>query len=299
MKPADFTMHRPRTVEEALDLLARHEYAKPLAGGQSLVPLLNFRLARPEHVIDLDGLARLGELRRTATGLSIGAMVRQRHAERSRAVAADCPLLADALPWVAHPPIRNRGTIGGSIAHADPAAELPAVVRALDGTMRAASTRGTREIPAAEFFRTHLTSALEPDELLVEIDLPRAPARTGAAYLEVSRRLGDFALAGAAVQVTLAADGAVQDARICLSGVGEAPHRCIEAERLLAGRPLDEALARAAGEAARDGLQPTSDLHASAAYRQEVAGTLVERALPRAAAAAVARNGSHSREDAA
>ena len=299
MKPGDFTLHRPRTLDEALALLARHDDAKPLAGGQSLVPLLNFRLARPEHLIDLDGLARLGELRRTAAGLSIGAMVRQRQAERSPAVAADCPLLTAALPWVAHPPIRNRGTVGGSIAHADPAAELPAVVRALDGTLRAASTRGTREIPAADFFRTHLTSALEPDELLIEIDVPRAPASTGAAYLEVSRRHGDFALAGAAVQVTLAPDGAVEEARICLSGVGEAPHRCAEAERLLAGRHLDDALARAAGDAAREGLQPTGDLHASAAYRRDVAGTLVERALPRAAAAAAARDGSHSREDAA
>jgi aerobic carbon-monoxide dehydrogenase medium subunit len=299
VKPGDFTLHRPRSVREAVELMARHEFAKPLAGGQSLVPLLNFRLARPEHVIDLDGLARLGELRRTATGLSIGAMVRQRQAERSPAVARDCPLLAAALPWVAHPPIRNRGTIGGSLAHADPAAELPAVVRALDGTMRATSARGTRDIAAADFFRTHLTTALEPDELLTEIDLPRALGRTGAAYLEVSRRHGDFALAGVAVQVTLSPDGVLEDVRICLSGVGETPYRCTEAERLLAGGRLDDALALAAGDAAREGLHPTGDLHAPAEYRRDLAGTLVERALPQAAAAAAARNGSHPREDTA
>lgn len=298
MKPADFTLHRPGTVGEALELLAAHDDVKPLAGGQSLVPLLNFRLARPEHLVDLDHLARLGEVRRTTTGLTIGAMVRQRQAERSTAVAADCPLLAAALPWVAHPPIRNRGTIGGSIAHADPAAELPTVARALDATMRAASVRGTREIPASEFFRTHLTNALEPGELLVEVDLPRAPARTGAVYLEVSRRHGDFALAGAAVQVTLDADGAIDQARICLSGVSDAPHRCSESERLLTGRHLSRELTRAAGDAAREELRPTSDLHATAAYRRDVAGTLIERALPAAVAAAAARNGN-AREDVA
>jgi aerobic carbon-monoxide dehydrogenase medium subunit len=299
MKPADFTLHRPRTLDEALEVMASADSVKPLAGGQSLVPLLNFRLARPEHLVDLDGLARLSELRRTPARLEIGAMVRQRRAERSRAVAADCPLFAAALPWVAHPPIRNRGTVGGSIAHADPAAELPAVVRALDATLRAASVRGTREIAAAEFFRTHLTTALEPDELLVQIDVPRAPARTGAAYLEVSRRHGDFALAGAAVQVTLGSSGAIDDARICLSGVAETPHRCTGAERLLVGRHLDAGLAAAAADSAREDLEPTSDLHASADYRRDVAGTLVERALPRAVAAAAERDGTHAREDAA
>jgi carbon-monoxide dehydrogenase medium subunit len=298
VKPADFTLHRPGTVGEALELLARHDDVKPLAGGQSLMPLLNFRLARPEHLVDLDGLARLAELRRTAKGLTIGAMVRQRQAERSAAVAADCPLLAAALPWVAHPPIRNRGTIGGSIAHADPAAELPAVARALDATMRAASVRGTRDIPASEFFRTHLTSTLEPDELLVEVELPRAPVGTGAAYLEVSRRHGDFALAGAAVQVTLDAGGAIEEARICLSGVADAPHRCTESERLVAGGHLHAELARAAGDAAREELRPTGDLHATAAYRRDLAGTLIERALPAAVAAAAARNGT-ARKDVA
>lgn len=298
MKPAEFTLHRPQTVDEALELLAGHEDAKPLAGGQSLMPLLNFRLARPQHLIDLDRLAQLGELRRTPQGVSVGAMVRQRQAERSPALRVDCPLVAAALPWVAHPPIRTRGTVGGSVAHADPAAELPAVMRALDATIRAASVRGVRDIPAADFFRTHLTNALEADELLVEIELPRTPARTGAAYLEVSRRHGDFALAGVAVQVTLGLEGTVEDARICLSGVGDVPHRCSEAERLVTGRPLDEEIARAAGDAARASVRPTGDLHATAEYRRDVAGTLVERALPQAVARAADRNGSNPREDA-
>jgi len=289
MKPARFELHRPHALGDVLELLATHEYAKPLAGGQSLLPLLNFRLARPEHVVDLEGVASLGELRRTEGGLSIGAMVRQRQAERSRAVGSDCPLLAAALPFVAHPPIRNRGTVGGSVAHADPAAELPTVVRALDGVLRVSSVRGTREIPAAEFFRTHLTTALEPDELLVDVDLPRALPHTGAAFLEVSRRQGDFALVGVAVQVTLDAGEEIADARICLSGVADTPRRCAEAERALAGTRLDERVARAAAEATRDSLEPTGDLHASRAYRRAVAGTLVERALLLAAARAADR----------
>jgi carbon-monoxide dehydrogenase medium subunit len=299
MKPADFSLHRPRALGEALEQLASLDDAKPLAGGQSLVPLLNFRLARPEHLIDLDGLARLAELRRSSSGLSIGSMVRQSQAERSRAVAADCPLLVAALPWVAHPPIRNRGTIGGSVAHADPAAELPAVVRALDGTLVAASVRGTREIPAADFFRTHLTTALEPDELLVSVELPRAAPRTGATYLEVSRRQGDFALVGVAVQVVLGPEGAIADARICLSGVADTPLRCTDAERALVGERVDAGTMRAVREATREGLEPTGDLHATASYRRDVAGTLVERALPLVMAAAADRNGSQQREEAA
>lgn len=299
MKPAEFSLHRPGTVDEALELLASLEEAKPLAGGQSLVPMLNFRLARPEHLIDLDALGNLAELRRTPAGLSIGAMVRQSQAERSAAVDADCPLLAAALPWVAHPPIRNRGTVGGSIAHADAAAELPAVVRALDGMLVAASVRGTREISAADFFRTHFTTALEPDELLVAVELPRVAPHTGVAYLEVSRRQGDYALVGAAAQVTIGPDGTIAEARICLSAVADIPRRCTEAERALVGQRIDEGTARAAAEAAREGLEPLDDLHATGAYRRDVAGTLVERALPLASARAADRNGSQQQEEAA
>jgi carbon-monoxide dehydrogenase medium subunit len=167
VKPPDFDLHRPATLGAALALLASHaDDARVLAGGQSLMPLLNFRLARPGHVIDIGRLAELGELAETPSGLVVGAMVRQSRAERSPAVAARCPLLAAALPWIAHPPIRARGTVGGSLAHADPAAELPSVAVALDATFVAASSRGRREIVAADFFQAYLTTALRPDELL-------------------------------------------------------------------------------------------------------------------------------------
>lgn len=291
MKPVDFHLHRPETRAEALALLHEHaDDVKVLAGGQSLVPLLNFRLARPGHVVDIGRIASLavvhrtrGEpVHRTRSELVIGSMVRQAQAEHSRAVAADAPLLAAALPNIAHPPIRNRGTVGGSLAHADPAAELPAVATALDAVFVAASTRGEREIPVAEFFRTHLTTTLDADELLTEIRFLAAPPGTGAAFLEVARRRGDFALVGAAVQVTL--DGErIADARVCFTGVAQIPHRCPEAERILRGATASSPEVREAAEAARRSMQPSGDLHATAAYRKDVAGTLLARGVAEAA----------------
>jgi CO/xanthine dehydrogenase FAD-binding subunit len=205
VKPVDFDLHRPGTVEEALELLAAFgEDGKVLAGGQSLVPLMNFRLARPEHVIDIGRLSALTELRASPGEVVAGSMVRQSRAERSPGIAARCPLVTAALPNIAHPPIRARGTIGGNMAHADPAAELPSVAVALGATFVAVSTRGRREIPAAQFFDTYLTTALEPDELLTEIRFPVAEPHTGAVFLEVARRRGDFALVGVAAQVTAA-----------------------------------------------------------------------------------------------
>jgi aerobic carbon-monoxide dehydrogenase medium subunit len=252
-----------------------------LAGGQSLVPLLNFRLARPDHIIDLGRLAALGTVDETPGGLVVGAMVRQSQAERSPAVAARCPLLAAALPWIAHPPIRARGTIGGSLAHADPAAELPSVAVALDATFVAVSTRGRREIAAADFFQAHLTTALEPDELLAAVRFPAAAAGTGAAFCEVSRRRGDFAMAGVAAQVTLA-DGAIVDARICVSGVAGVPLRCAGSERALLGSRAGAGTLRLAADAALDILDPPGDLHATAGYRKHAAGVLLRRAVAEA-----------------
>ena len=282
MKPIDFTLHRPETVAEAVALLAEHaDEAKVLAGGQSLVPLLNFRLARPEHVVDLGRLASLTEIRRMPRELVVGAMVRQAQAEHSAAVAAHTPLLAAALPNIAHPPIRNRGTVGGSLAHADPAAELPAVAMALDAVFVARGPSGSREVAATDFFRTHLTTALAADELLTEIRFPRAEPGTGAAMLEIGRRRGDFALVGVAVQVRLT-DGEIADARVCFTGVDEVPHRCRTAESVLVGaRPAKAVLDRAA-DAARDDVRPSGDLHATAAYRRDVAGTLLARAVAEA-----------------
>ena len=282
MKPVDFDLHQPETVDAALTLLARHgDDAKVLAGGQSLVPLLNFRLARPDHVIDIGRLAALGELRRTPAGFVVGAMVCQSRAAGSAEVAAHCPLLAAALPHIAHPPIRARGTICGSLAHADPAAELPAVAVALDVTFVAVSTRGRRELPAHGFFQTYLTTALRADELLSEVCFPAVPPGTGAAFYEVSRRRGDFAMAGAAAQVTLE-DGAIADARICLSGVAGVPFRCTGSEQALLGSRAGAGPLRLAADAALDVLDPPGDLHATASYRKHVAGVLLRRAVAEA-----------------
>ncbi|WP_329445688.1 xanthine dehydrogenase family protein subunit M [Streptomyces canus] len=283
MKPVDFQLHRPGTLSETLALLQDlAQDVKVLAGGQSLLPLLNFRLARPVHVVDIGRLTGLTGIRRTARELSVGAMVRHAEAERSASVAAHAPLLAAAVPQIAHPPVRNRGTVGGSLAHADPAAELPSVAVALDAEFVAASTDGERTVPAAEFFRTHLTTALRPDELLTEIRFPRAAPCTGAAFLEVGRRRGDFALVGAALQVTL--DGPrIADARVCFSGVGQIPHRCREAEEILTGADVGSARVREAADAARDTISPSDDLHATGAYRRDVVGTLLVRAVAEAA----------------
>jgi carbon-monoxide dehydrogenase medium subunit len=292
MKPVDFRLHRPETVAEAVALLTEHaEDVKVLAGGQSLLPLLNFRLARPEHVIDIGRIAALAEIRRTQGELVVGSMARQAQAERSPTVAANAPLLTAALPNIAHPPIRNRGTIGGSLAHADPAAELPSVAAALEATFVAVSERGRREIPAAEFFRTHLTTALDADELLIEIRFPCAAERTGAAFLEIGRRRGDFALVGVAVQVALDGDR-ISVARICVSGVDQVPHRCREAEGVLTGARPDPAILGNAADAVRDSVRPSADLHATAAYRRDVAGTLLARAVGEACRHAAHRSAS-------
>jgi aerobic carbon-monoxide dehydrogenase medium subunit len=297
VKPVDFDLHQPVTVGQTADLLASHcDDAKVLAGGQSLIPLLNFRLARPEHVIDIGRVGELCALKVTGPEVVIGAMVRQAGAERWPGLAARCPLLAAALPWIAHPPVRARGTIGGSLAHADPAAELPAVATALDATFVAARAGGSRVISAAGFYRGYLTTALEADELLTEIRFPSAAPRTGAAFLEVARRRGDFALVGCAVQVTLADGQAVggeviADARICLSGVAPVPLRCAEAERALCGLPPG-ALPRVLSDPAQrgggpdrllpSGITPPADLHASSDFRVHLAGVLIHRAVTQA-----------------
>jgi aerobic carbon-monoxide dehydrogenase medium subunit len=280
VKPVDFTLHRPDTLDEAVELLGEHgDESKVLAGGQSLVPLLNFRLARPEHLVDLGRIEGLATLRRTTDRLTVGAMVRQASAEASPAVAQDVPLLAAAMPNIAHPPIRGRGTVGGSLAHGDPAAELPAVARALDVTFVAVSPRGRREIGCAEFFHGNLMTDLAVDEILTEVLFPRATPGTGAAFLEVGRRQGDFALVGVGAQVSLRPDRTVEQARICLTGVAPIPHRASDAENLLVDKIIEDRGLSVVADAVRDGIDPTGDLHATAAYRKDVAGTLTARAL--------------------
>jgi len=284
MKPAPFDYFSPATVEEALALLDEHGGdAKPLAGGQSLIPAMNFRLARPAVLVDLNRIAELAYVRAAPGGVAIGAMTRQRAVERSDDVARAAPLLAEAMPSIAHPQIRNRGTMGGSIAHADPSAELPAVMLALDAQFRAKSATGERSIPAGEFFKGMLETALGPGELLVEIAVPQLPASSGTAFLEMARRHGDYALVGVAVVVTLDPRGRCKEAKLSLLSVGDGPVLATEAGKVLAGQSPSEELLRAAGDAAatRD-VDPPSDIHASAAYRRQLVAVLTRRALARA-----------------
>jgi len=283
MKPPRFEYLAPASLEEALELLAEHgDEAKVLAGGQSLVPLLNFRLVRPACLVDLNEIPDLAYIRQDDGRVAIGALTRQRAVETSALVRERVPLLADAMPQIGHVQIRNRGTIGGSLAHADPAAELPAVVAALDGELVVRSARGERVLRSEAFFMAYLTTALEPTELLVEVRLPVAPPRTGTAFLEVSRRHGDFALVGVAASVTLDAGGACTRCAIALTGVGPTPVVAREAARQLVGaKPTPEILEDVGRRAAAD-LHPDGDLHASSEYRRHVAGVLTRRALTRA-----------------
>ena len=284
MKPPSFEYYAPTTVAEAVSLLTEHEgEAKILAGGQSLMPLLNMRLARPGVVVDVNKLTGLDYIREDGGALAIGALTRQRTIERSALVRERQPLLHAATGYIAHPQIRNRGTAGGSIAHADPAAEYPAVALALDAELRATGPNGERTIKAADFFTTYLTTALEPNEVLTEIRLPEQPERTGWSVLEVSRRHGDFALAGVALTVTLDSAGRCSEARIALFGVAPTPVRAKEAERLLAGEPSGASLFEKAGSLASDAIEDAlSDVHAPAEYRKQVAGVLTRRALAEA-----------------
>jgi CO/xanthine dehydrogenase FAD-binding subunit len=291
MKPAPFEYHAPRDSDEALAILAEHgDEAKALAGGQSLVPLLNFRLAEPAQIVDLNGIGSLAYVRRTKGSLRIGAMTRQSVLEDSPAANDHWPLLGDALRWVAHPQIRNRGTVGGSAAHADPAAELPIAFAALEARFHARSTRGERTIGCEDFFVTHLTTAMEPDELLTEIELARLAPGTGSAFTEYARRHGDFALGGAAALVTLADDACTQ-ARIALLGAADVPVRAAEAEASLIGGECDEAAAAEAARLAVADIKPTGDIHGGSGYRRDLIEAMVRRAVTSAAARAAGGTG--------
>jgi CO/xanthine dehydrogenase FAD-binding subunit len=287
MKPPRFDYQAPTSLEDTLALLQQHgDHAKVLAGGQSLVPLLNFRLVRPGVLIDLNEVPGLDGIRETDGVLTIGAMTRQRTVETSALVRERCPLLADAMPQIGHVQIRNRGTVGGSLAHADPAAELPAVVAALGGELVLRRAGGQRVLPAEQFFVTYLTTALEPGELLVEVRVPVTPPRTGSAFVEVSRRHGDFALVGVAASLTVDEAGICTRAALALTGVGPTPVVARAAAAALVGaRPTPAAIGDAARRATA-GLTPDGDLHASREYRTHVAGVLTRRALERAGARA-------------
>ena len=251
MKPAPFRYIAARSLEQALALKAEYgEDARFLAGGQSLVPTLNFRLTQPAVLIDINPLTQLARTCKNPgqTAVRIGALTRYRDLERDPATARDLPLVREALPHIAHPQIRNRGTIGGNLAHADPASEMPAIVLALAGKLRAQSTRGERWIAAADFFVGALATALAPDEMLMEVKLPVAKPRSGACFMEVARRRGDFALIGVACTVQLDDDGRCIDARIGLCNAGDTPILAEDAGASLVGRPIGAAQIDEAGE---------------------------------------------------
>lgn len=288
MKPAPFDYYAPDSLDEALMLLAEHgDAAKPIAGGQSLVPTMNFRLAQPSVLVDLNRISSLfGIHADQGGGLRVGAMTRQRAVERSPLVAERAPLVAETMPFIAHPQIRNRGTFGGSIAHADPAAELPALAVVLDMGLTAQSQRGQRQLAAGDFFLGLFETALEPDELLVEVQIPALPARTGVAFEEIARRHGDYALVGAAAVVTLDGSGRVASSRLAFLSIGDGPVVVRGAGRALQGEaPTDEAI-RAAAAAIHEEIEPQGDVHATAAYRRYLAEVLARRTLARAAARA-------------
>jgi CO/xanthine dehydrogenase FAD-binding subunit len=285
MKPAVFEYVRPASLADALGVLReRGDEAKVLAGGQSLVPMMNFRLARPAVLVDLNALSELAYIRAEGTGLALGAMTRQRTIEKSDVVRAHAPLLAEATPWIGHVPIRTRGTIGGSLVHADPAAEYPVVMVALEAVLTLARRGGTRQVGASDFFQSYLSTAIEPDEILTEIRVPTPPPRARAAFVEISRRHGDFALVAAAAAVDVDPGGRVTWIRLALGGVGPTPIRAREAEAMLVGQRPTAALVAAAAATVVARTDPPDDIHASAEYRREMSAVFTRRALAAALA---------------
>jgi len=278
MKPPAFRYHRPATVGDALAVLAEvGSDGKVLAGGQSLVPVLNMRLAAPGHLVDINRLRDLAYVRVAPGAVRVGALARHADVERDAAAFEALPLLRQATENVAHPAIRNRGTTVGSLTHADPAAELPAVLALLAGSVTLATVSGRRDVPAAEFFVGPLESAVRPGELAVEATFPVPPPRTGTAWLEISRRRGDYAVCGAGVLVTLDSDGRVAAARGAYVSVGPTPV-VVDLTGAVAGHPGDAADWSAAGALAASTVRPEDDIHASAAYRRHLVSVLTARA---------------------
>jgi CO/xanthine dehydrogenase FAD-binding subunit len=285
MKPAPFKYHAPTTIEEALVNLAEYGYeAKALAGGQSLIPMMNFRIAQPAMLVDLNNVSELFYIRPNGNGgLLIGAMTRQAQVEHDPLVAKRAPLVHEVMPQIAYPQIRSRGTFGGSLAHADPSAELVAVNIALNARFRLRSQAGERWVPADEFFVGLFTTVLEPDELLVEIALPAMPPRSGWSFLEITRRHHDFCIAGVAVLVTLDEKGRCEQTRLVFLSAGDGPVIARQAAEMLVGQaPTPELIRAAAEKAAADEIDPGSDIHASAEYRRHLAKVLARRTLTQA-----------------
>ena len=283
MKPAPFEYRAPDSIEQALELLQEYgETAKILAGGQSLVPAMNFRIVQPSMLIDLNRLTEMQYVREEEC-LRIGAMTRERALEFDERVAERSPLLHEAAPNIAHPQIRNRGTIGGSIVNADPAAELPVLMIALDARLKALSASGERWIESQDFFVGMFTTALEPNEVLMEIEIPFLKARTGWSFMEVAPRAGDYALMGVAALVTLDEDGICRQAKLVYLNAGDGPVDAKEAARLLAGQPVDDRLIdSAAALASQKEINPFGNIHATPEFQRHLANVLTKKALKQA-----------------
>lgn len=282
MKPVAFEYVAPRTVAEALETFVRYgDDAKILAGGQSLIPLMNIGLVRPKVIIDLNHVDELAYLRQEEDALVVGAMTRHVTVETSSLVRERVPLLAKAARLIGHFQIRNRGTIGGSLAHADPSAELATVVTALDAQIEVTGGSGTTMYSPGEFFLGYLTTCLGPGEIVTKVVFPATQVcdRSGTAFLELTRRHGDLAIVSAACQVVLSGEGVVQDLRLALGGVAPVPYKAAEVEELFSGAVISEDLLRQAGEIIGSGVDPEGDVHASADYRREMAKHYAERAI--------------------
>ena len=284
MKPASFEYYAPDSIEQALDLMRQYAGdAKILAGGQSLVPAMNFRVVQPSVLIDLNRVTELSYVREDDRVIRIGAMTRERQLEFNALISRWAPLLKEAAPHIAHPQIRNRGTIGGSIVNADPAAELPVLMLALSARLKAKSVSGERWIDAQDFFMGMFTTALEPDEILVEIELPASPPRTGWSFMEVAPRAGDYALMGVAALVTLDQNGKCEGAKLVYLNAGEGPMEAKEAEKLLIGESLNDRLIESsASKASETEINPFGNIHTSPEFQRHLANVLTKKALKQA-----------------
>lgn len=284
MKPAPFEYHAPDSIEQALGLMSQHAgEAKILAGGQSLVPAMNFRVVQPSVLIDLNRVAELSYIREDGDVIRVGSMARERHLEFDPSIAKRTPLLHEAVPFIAHPQIRNRGTIGGSIVNADPAAELPVLMLALDARLKAKNVSGERWLDAHDFFAGMFTTALMPDEILVEIELPFMPPRSGWSFMEVAPRAGDYAMMGVAALVTLDKSGKCKSAKLVYLNAGDGPVDAIEAAKSLEGNKLNDKLIESAAVLASEKeINPFGNIHASLEFQRHLAKTLTQKALKQA-----------------
>ncbi|MDQ6596592.1 xanthine dehydrogenase family protein subunit M [Bacillus salipaludis] len=283
MKPAKFNYLRPSSIEEAVQYLSEYgEDAKIISGGQSLIPLLNMRLSTPKYLIDLGRAEGLGYIREDGEFLVIGALTKHCEIEKSELVKEKCPLLSEAIRWVGHAQIRNRGTVGGSIAHGDPSAELPCVITALRGEIVIADANGEEVFCPEEFFLTYMLTSLQPDQLVKEVRFPITKPSSGSAFVEVARRHGDFGLVEVAAVVDLDADSRFLSVNLAIGGVNSVPTPLEDVEKLLIGKEASEEIYEEAGNLTMEIVEPESDLHGTAEYRRELSGTIVIRALKQA-----------------